>query len=535
MIGELQSKYLITVKADTAQAKAAIKDLSATEQKAARERVEAQERHNASLERSNQKFALYAAGAAAGYAIITSSVKKYEQHLVSLGSKGEAELKRLRDTTGTLTKAQDNLQIAIAKVALEAAPAAKALADMANALALIVGGIGAVVEKAKDLPGAGAVGWLAGNAWRVAAPAANLYDLGSRVLSTGGTDPNDPFYRSDALDAALNRYVDRSVPGSGYASPQEQYNNRKEIEAIQARVDSVIRKAEKAGRRAGRRARRGRGGGGTTAVDPYADASVDIFGQIAATSGYSSGRYSQEDLDLLGLGEPGRDTSQDDRLKEMSQGLGLIADDATRLSGELAKLMETLPSRQESILHQIFGTPNDIDAQAEAIGYAAQSVTVLADASSAAMQAWISGSGSLADVFRKQVADGLGAIAGDLAGKATRHLVEAAAHAVLGSPKAAQHLGAAAIYGGGAFALGAAAKAIHPGAKVHGGGAKAGNSYAQAGGIGSTRGGDRENRTVNVVIGDGFADNSPRYTARRTRRALELANRYADYGGSTPG
>lgn len=154
MIGELMAKQLIVVKADTSQAKAAIKDLSATEQKAAKERLEAQERDIAMRERSQKSFAMWAAAATAGWALVSSSVKKYEDHLVSLGSRGEAELKRLRDTTGTLTQAQDSLQISIAKVAMAAAPAARALADMADELSRLVTGAASLLDQ---IPGGSAL------------------------------------------------------------------------------------------------------------------------------------------------------------------------------------------------------------------------------------------------------------------------------------------------------------------------------------------------------------------------------------------
>lgn len=506
MIGEIMSKQLIVVKADTSQAKAAIKELSAEEQKAAKARVEAQERHNAAMERSNQKFSLYAAGAAAGYAIISSSVKKYEEHLVSLGAKGETELKRLRDMTGGLTKAQSELQFAIARLALEAAPAAKVLGEMALELASILNSVGGIVRWAKDLPGAGVVGTVAGKAARYGIP---VY---GQVL--GAKDAYNYFAGDDTVapGRAFSRWS--SMGEFGIANAEDQWRDwvRGKLTPGESPPPAL-------------RPPRARRGGGGRRSDPYADAAADIFGQINATSGFSSGRYSQADLDeVFGGGDI-----------ETTGGtpLSAYASDAARLSEELSKLMATLPTREESILHQIFGTPEEIDAQAEAMGYASQAVTVLADASSAAMQAWITGGSSLVDVFRQQIAAGLGAIAGDLAGKATRHLVEAAAHAVIGSPKAGLHLAAAGIYGAGALAVGSAAKAIHPNVKTPSGG------YARAGGIGGGAGassGPAHNANLTVVMGDGFADDSPRYKARRVRRAINQArNLYPESGATEQG
>jgi hypothetical protein len=513
MIGDLISKQLIVVKADTSQAKAEIRGLSAVEQKAARDRVEAQEKHNAMLERGAQRFALYAAGAAAGWSIISSSVKKYENHLVSLGSKGEAELTKLRDVTGGLSKAQDNLQIAIAKVALEAAPAAKSLGDMANELANIVGGIGMVIAKAKEmpLPGGGTVGRAVGAAWDAGSwwnenwsPWGMSHQGGKaayRWMGGGGTD--NPRRDAEAEARVLSRYADTSTPGAAYTTPEQMQDGMFYMETALARADSALRRGNRAGKKAYKKQFGPKGGGGPK-VDPYAGVFESL--DLGATGGYSSGRYSQEDLDLLGLGaEPVAPAMGWEGVKVPES----ILNDLSALQDEIVS------KQQQSVLEGIFGPVEEFDLYTTA-WQGLESVV------SAGFSAWIDGSKSVGTAMKEALHGFAKNLAGEALLQALRHGAYALGSLAFGDMKgAAAHGISAAKWGAVAVAAGVVGKVTAP--SVGGGSANA-NAAAGIGGGGPRPSSGTGGTHNTIIIGDPLGYESPRSQAQRVRRGLDLAD-----------
>lgn len=517
-VGEIFAKGLVVIKGDTSHARAEVAKLSLEEQKAAKARIKAQEEHNAALERSNQRFQLYAAGAVAGWVLISKSVKTYEEHLKSLGASGESELKRIKGASDALTGAQKNLEIAIAKVALEAAPAAKALGSMAQEMANLVGGVAAFIAKVKEMPvpGGGSVGDYVGAAWNAGSwwnenwspwgMSKNIAMGGANWIGGGKTDP---LGRSDAEAEArvLSRYADTSTPGAAYLDPQQRQDAIFYLETALARAESALRR----GNKAGARARRGRGGrGGGAAVDPYAAASADIFGQIGATSGYSSGRYSQEDLDAIGLGAEPVAPAMGWEGVSVPQS---VLDNLARTQEEL------LGDRRQTMLESIFGPVEEVDAYAVAF----QGLETVV---SAGFEAWISGSKSVGAAMKEALHGFAKNLAGEALLQALRHGAYALGSLAFGDAKgAAAHGISAAKWGAVAVAAGVVGKVTAPSASA------TGNSYAAAGigggGVGS--GSSDRNFSMTVVMGDQFAGDSPRYVARKVRRNLNMARMYADY------
>jgi hypothetical protein len=508
-ITEIVSKQLAVLKADASQFKAEMKSAGAVEQKVMKDRLDGMEREIQTRERAGQKFGLYVAAAAAGWGILSSSVKKYEERLVSMGKSGESELKKLRDTTGELSRAQDNLQISIAKVAMAAAPAARALGDMANELANIVGGVASLLD---SIPGGGAVG--TGLKWsrRLANPTAMAgWALGEARDRFGGTSGGvGAWFANREVDAFELVMSEMEAESAGGLTDDQQ----REVAMRQWAEQARLRKA----RADAAKGKRKRGGG--PRVDPYAGASADIFGQIGATSGYSSGRYSQSDLDeVFGMGSA-----------PVASGMGWegISVPASALENLKRLQEELIGDQRQSMLQRIFGDVSEFDTYATAFQGLEQVVT-------AGFSAWIDGSKGVGQAMKEALHGFAKNLAGEALLQALRHGAYALGSLAFGDIKGASTHGiAAAKWGAVAVAAGVVGKVTAPSAGAGGGSANA-NAAAGIGYGGSRSGGEQAGYSVTIVQGDGFSDSSPRYVARRARRAMDLASRYAPYNGGQPG
>jgi hypothetical protein len=183
-------------------------------------------------------------------------------------------------------------------------------------------------------------------------------------------------------------------------------------------------------------------------------------------------------------------------------------------------------ARRKSLMASVFGTPEEISATTEALSVASGVIDIFASSASSAMDAWIKGEEGAGQALRRGIAGGLGAIAGDLAAKSTRHLIEAGAHLFFDPLGAARHAGAAAVYGAGALTMGGLAKAMHPSAHVpggRGGGAAAaglgsGSRFAGGGGGGTT--------TNNFFLGDTIGWQTQRTNAIGFREVERRARQY---------
>lgn len=537
MIGDILGKALVVVKGDTSHARAEIEKLSATEQKAAKERIKAQEETNAAYERGQQKFALAAAGVAAGWAIASAGTKKYEEHLKSLGSAGAAEMKKLTDAQAQLNQAQDTLLIAVGKLAVAAAPAATELAKMADALVGIVNGIGAVVSRAADLPGGSLISAGAKWAWRLNPATASTRALGAVINYFGGPDQ---YGTSGTMD--LTGYE------SGGPAQQE---GRERIHPSVAKARGWVHitgpgydfwrpptDAEK-------RTREQKKKEASRLSTKYDAAWRTISDSIAATSGRTAGMdTSDEDLwramqDALTADEwsvsegTRRDQAALGAERERSALAGANFDRRSALDYAQRQIerfkdfeSELAEGQRESMLTRIFGPVGEFDAYASGFDLLAASAT-------AAFQAWISGSEGAVKSARMAAAQTLAAKATELLGIGMSSIGRGIVDVATGNPKGIGEIAAGGKALAQAAAIGLLARGLN-GSSGSGGGASAGGSYATSGGIGGGARGDedRGGRHVTVVMGDGFADNSPAYTERRVRRAIERAtqNNGVTYG-----
>lgn len=174
---------------------------------------------------------------------------------------------------------------------------------------------------------------------------------------------------------------------------------------------------------------------------------------------------------------------------------------------------------QNDYLGGIFGPIEQFDKYAAAFG-------MLSGAAQSAFAAWIDGSMGVGEAMKAFAAQSMKAIASDMFGKSIQHAAYAIGMLAFGRPdQAAMHGKAAAAFGAGAIATGLIAKELggnvsgsKPSAGQSGNGAGAG--VRQIGGVGNL------GYNATVVIGDDFADDSPRQRARKMARALELAKRH---------
>jgi hypothetical protein len=521
MIGEILGKALISVKADTSQAKAAIKDLSATEQKAAKERVEAQEKVNNAWDASLKKHALVVAGVSAGIAIAIASVKKYQEHLKEMGDTGSEEYHRIQRAGEAVTKAQDNLQIALGRVFVAALPVVEAFAQMAQELANIAGGVGRVVQAATNIPGSGYVGKGLGYLKKINPMfmAQNGLNYGSNLLNEyypeqyladtnhmgggiAGSEGSEGSYEQaqEVIHPDVARGLGWIHLGGGRWRPPTAEEKR-EREA----------KAKEHGRDAKRQA------------EIYADAWRSISGEIDVTGGKARGGYEDLGYDGFLAREAGGtfEGANFDQFGEYED----IRTERIAQSMKAGKELNDIQAQRESMLTKIFGPVSEFETYTT-LWQGLETVVT------AGLEAWISGSQSAGEAMKMA----LHGFAKNLAGEAVLQALRHTAHGIgmlafpdpLSKISAAQHFKAAATWGAVAVAAGVVGKVTAP--SQGGGGGGGGGSYAAAGiGGGGYAGGRERNMSMTVVMGDQFAGDSPRYVARKVRRNLNMARMYADY------
>lgn len=508
MIGDIISRQAVVLKADASQFKAEMKSAGAVEQKVMKDRLDGMEKQNTALDTAGKKLGLYAAAGAAAYALISSSVKKYEEHLKSLGASGEAELKRIHDMTGRLTKAQDSLQIALAKVFLAAEPLVTEFATMAQELANVAGGIARVVAEARNfVPGGGrSVGGASIGTWvRRATP-------GVAQLSWLGGMADDQFGAGSGGVATwfAMRELERERAAMGGDAAEflgGQYGNWQQNPALNPFAGTSVEARARARADA---ARRRRGGGGF---------------QLAATeSDGASVVYSDNSLEyrrLNALAYSKAFTPRGELLDQLS-GIGQESRDFA-IAESMRKALEVSAAAQqrESLLESVFGPVEEFKTYQTAWQGLETVVT-------AGFEAWIDGSKSVGQAMKEALHGFAKQLAGEALLQALRHGAYALGSLAFGDPRgAAQHGIAAAKWAGVAALAGVVGKASAPSQ-----GAGAGSSYASAGGIGG-RGGSGANygggggsqAPTYIVLGDSYGYESERSRNQRFRSALNTAGR----------
>ena len=146
------------------------------------------------------------------------------------------------------------------------------------------------------------------------------------------------------------------------------------------------------------------------------------------------------------------------------------------------------------------------------------------------MKAWIDGSMSAGQAFKKFIADALEGLASQMLIESLKHAAYALGSLAFGDVRgAAQHGAAAAAFGAGAIAAGFAAKEL--GAGQRGGSAGAGASASAGAAAGASSGPTGPQGGI-IVYGDSMSDDSPRMRQVKAQRMFNkvLGSSYARNG-----
>lgn len=192
-------------------------------------------------------------------------------------------------------------------------------------------------------------------------------------------------------------------------------------------------------------------------------------------------------------------------------------------SRDLMSEYEQFNSQQsDSILKKMFGEPQEFEAYAEGLG-------MLQNAGRAAFEALITGSGSAAEAFKAMIAQNMMSLASEMFGRSIYEAAMAVGSLAMYDFKgAALHGKAAAMYAVGAGALGMIASQMGGGAGAGSGSGGAATGAAlpstTSSAINSSPG-EARGKSVTVVVGDDFADDSPRKRQQRAQRMVALGLR----------
>ena len=171
-------------------------------------------------------------------------------------------------------------------------------------------------------------------------------------------------------------------------------------------------------------------------------------------------------------------------------------------------------NKDKAFLEKTFGKVQDFDVYATAF-------KTLTGAVSASLDAWISGSDSAGKAFLKFIATSLKGVAIQMGVEAVKEGAYALASLAAHDPVSAVIHGKAALgFAAAAAAAGVGAAALGGSVGAFGGGA-AGGSAAPGGSSGGAANSNAQSSTV-IVVGDSFADDSPRM---RQLRAEDLVKR----------
>ncbi len=216
-----------------------------------------------------------------------------------------------------------------------------------------------------------------------------------------------------------------------------------------------------------------------------------IAGDMGATSAIGFGKYGPKLLD---------DTQQLDKMAESYQ--------------------KFRTEKGQTFMEQAFGPLEQFDAYGAAFG-------VLTTTLTSGFDAWVSGSESFGQAMKAAFKQSLGAVASDMFAKSVQHAAYALGSLAFGDFRgAATHGAAAGAFAAGALTIGSLARSM-------GGGASTGLPAGNATGAGSTAvpvlpsysGAPSGNRQVTLVIGDDFAEDSPRKRAAKAGRYLQMGMR----------
>lgn len=481
------ANVVMRLKADTSDAKAKLKELSAEERKLAEASLKASEAQNKALERKAKawQFAAQAVGAVtAAYAVGKSGLDAYAK----TSEHAAAKVKQFNESG---TKAMDSLMSSIGKAVVGLEPLISGVSKLVTKLSEVgVAGPAAIGALALAVTGnpviAGIVG---GGAWALSGD----YGFGDMLTPDGRWSiaaGMGKTYRSKISKATGNW-------GSQYGVD----DLSKDLGRLPGLIgDGIVF---------------GLGKAGITAWSPF-EAKSSGAGRPARVGDYL-GRRSMD------FGDAGSGSTTVGLAAQYGDAFGLDttgyanAAMTNRWKAELDYYNQR-GADSKSALEQTFGPLAQFDAYATAF-------QTLSGAVGSAMSAWIDGSMSAGKAFKAFVAEAVKGLAVQMSIEALKNGAYAVGSLIPGTPffnpaAAAGYAKTAALFAAGAVAAGAAAKGLggSGGAPATGGG----YSGSAPSTVGPTAGSERSTERI-VVVGDSFAEDSPRNQQRKAQRMVRRA------------
>ncbi len=487
------AKVLISVKADTSQAKAEVRSLRGEEKKAAQERLAELEKQNQAIDANIKKFVGIGAAVVAGQKAFELAKKAADAFIKSVeasGGAGSHAAKQWKDATKAWNKSVDDLLVSIGAIVVQLAPLIKQAAE-AVALAAKIG----------KLPGMGGFMSL-GTGMRTAI--GGMPGLG-RIQDRVEAHARVRGMIDNAQAQRRQQLMDEMTTTGSYLA--DQFGDMARLLARDVKAIARGGKIE-----AVKKAREKNYGDGyrTDVLGGFQDIYGALAGGAAGLGGAFSGAvsgYQNAGMRTLGGPEDIADKAKTKAFRESMAGIRQEWEELLRLEEQAAQL--TKDNKNRTILETIFGTPGEVDTLTTAIGVAGQAFAGLTNAAGAAFDAWITGSKSIGQAFKEAIADALRALAVQALVESLKHGAFALGALAFGNfASAGAHGLAAAEFAGVAAAAGIGARLMgqHTGQWSGGTSGKGGGSRPSAGGyMGSGRGKENDGpSTVNIMLGSDF-------------------------------
>lgn len=536
-IGELATKVVVEVKADTSDIKAKLKDLSGAEKEYAQAQLANADAHNKGIEKQIKGFQQLTIGleltkmagidlgkifkdvtglsgglAAAGFALagpwgaaagLAAEMGKNLLACLDTGAEIRAEQEKLLVAQRAQLKVTEDFREELEKAAI----AARAVRDAADPT---MGGVDKIFEDATKSYGDARDAIVS---YRSAVE--KLY--ADRVKGSPAKSYETAILRGDR--DATTRF---NLMAAG--APESVIDVK--IKAAQQR-DALadVRKAHSAGIITGKEYTDMLSGLGVKFDDTTAKAKANREEMALLASQVAKDRTDMLVARLEAEMQVARDQQSYDNVSGLLPRGGRGGADSTvdsalagfygKGGGYESRLADNKSAKTESKLAEMFGPVDEISGYTLAFD-------ALSGAVGSAMSAWIDGSMSAGQAFKSFIAEAVKGIAIQMAMESLKHGAYAIGYLATGDMRgAALHATSAAKFAVGAVAASVAARAL-------GGGGSAGvGGGASGGGVSSGAGGQQAGTTQVIAFGDSFADDSPR------QRQLKAARTYAKIRGTS--
>ncbi len=482
---------LILVKADTSQAKAAVKELAGEEKKAAKARLDAIEQQNQKLELATKSWIKFAAGVGAAigaFKLASKAAQAAMEDAKRSGTAGEGAAKAWQDATKKWEGAVNQLMVSFGKLVIQLAPLIDQMAELVGLLAQAVDILNRPRQSASEFIGnIGAFRNVAGQMFNGRSKSRNWLDFASKT--------NDWVLQSDF-----------SVKDRDLGGLNDLFNAG--LSRVQDKWGALARRlAPKKGGRAGSVRDPGMG------IDELDDI-LGIGRAFAGGAGAVGGAFSQTFQDARSSQWKALGTEDKTGLERFRALMEQTRREAAEWQAEMAVAVQ---AQRQTFLESIFGPVDQFSLYAAGF-------QLLQNAATSAFDAWVTGAMSIGQAFKKAVAEGLRAVAVQMLIESLKHAAFAIGSFAFGDFRGAgAHALAAVKFGAGAVAAGLAAREMGAGqTPTYGGG---GGGVASAGGggayLGTGAGGGQQNVTIVNYLPPDWDERTPGEKRQALARAVK--------------